>query len=376
MLLAINWGVPEIVGMTIGCLIIACAFIIGLMFLLGFITFKNTFARPKVRTPEAHPLRSVLCPHGNEYAEKLEAAEKAFEEIPFEWISVQSEDGLKLSARYYKSEGAEKTVIGMHGFASNAVRDFALIAPHYLEKGYNVLLPAERGHGESEGQYTGLGVLESKDIKVWVSEIIKIAPGTEIFIHGISIGATAAALSVSDALPNAVKGIIVDSAFTRIWDVMCFQIKELYKLTPFPILHIAEVFSKRLLKMGFHRERTIESVRQAEAPMLFIHGGKDKLAPVYMCEALYNACTAPKAKFIAESAGYAEALMTETESYIAAVDEFMSDPAPKADETPKADEAPKANEAPKAETAEIGAAAESVEAAEEVTADEGAEGAE
>ena len=326
MLLDINWGVPAIVGTTIGCLLVACGFIIGLMFLLGYITFKNTFSRPKNNTPEKHPLHGILCPHSGEYAEKIDAASKALEKIPFEWVSVESEDGLKLSARFYKAENASKTIVCMHGFSSNSIRDFALITPHYLERGCNVLLTSERGHGESEGQYSGLGVLESKDVKVWVSEALKLAPHTDIFIHGVSIGAVAAALSCSEGLPNAVKGIISDSAFTRIWDIMCFQIRQVYKLTPFPILHIAEFFAKRFMKIGFRRERTLDSVKQAEVPMLFIHGGKDSTVPVYMCEALYSACTAPKAKFIAESAGYSEAMAMETEKYTEAVDSFIDNP--------------------------------------------------
>ena len=123
----------------------------------------------------------------------------------------------------------------------------------------------------------------------------------------------------------------MDSAFTRIWDIMCFQIRELYKLTPFPILQIAELFARRFMKIGFHRERTIDAVKQAEVPILFIHGENDRVAPVYMGEALYNACTAPKAKFFVENAGYAEGMMTATEKYVAAVDAFMNDPRAKAE---------------------------------------------
>lgn len=331
MLLEINWDVPAIVGTAIGCLLVACGFIIGLMFLLGYVTFRNLFVRRKEKTPEEHPLHSVLCPNSSAYAEKLAAAMKELEKQPFEWVSAESEDGLKLSARYYKAAGAKRTVICMHGYASNAVRDFAMITPYYFEKGYNVLLATERAHGESEGHYTGLGVLEAKDIKVWVSEIAKIAPETEIFIHGVSIGAVAAALASAASLPGNVKGMIVDSAFTRIWDIMCFQIRELYKLTPFPILQIAELFARRFMKIGFHRERTIDAVKQAEVPILFIHGENDRVAPVYMGEALYNACTAPKAKFFVENAGYAEGMMTATEKYIAAVDAFMNDPRAKAE---------------------------------------------
>ena len=82
MLLEINWDVPAIVGTAIGCLLVACGFIIGLMFLLGYVTFRNSFARPKTKTPEEHPLHSVLCPNSSAYAEKLAEAMKELEKQP------------------------------------------------------------------------------------------------------------------------------------------------------------------------------------------------------------------------------------------------------------------------------------------------------
>ena len=64
MLLEINWGVPAIVGTAIGCLLVACGFIIGLMFLLGYVTFRNSFARPKAKTPVRVTVALVQSPAG------------------------------------------------------------------------------------------------------------------------------------------------------------------------------------------------------------------------------------------------------------------------------------------------------------------------
>ena len=315
-----------IAGVVIGALIIACAFIIGLFFLLGYVTFLAAFKRPKTSDPAAHPLRAVFCPHAEEYAEKLAAAKAEADSAEFEWVSVESADGLKLSARLYKKEGASVTVICMHGYSSAGTRDFATILPYYFEKGFNVLLPAERAHGESEGSYTGLGVLEVADLELWVAEVNKLFPENIIYIHGISIGATTALLYSAKNLPSNVKGIVSDSAYTRLWDVLSYQIKHLYKLQPFPILQIAELFAHRFIKIGFHRDSALEAVKQAGVPILFIHGAKDVLLPIYMCEAMYSACTAPKSKFVSETAGFAEAAIMDTDNYLKAVDAFFSSP--------------------------------------------------
>lgn len=312
-----------ITGVVLGALIIACAFIIGLFFLLGYITFLATFKRPKFSDPAKHPLHSVLCPNYDSYSESLSAAQKALEEKASEPLSVTAADGVKLAARFYKAENAAATVICMHGYSSTGTRDFANILPYYFSKSFNVLLPSERAHGESGGNYTGLGVIEVGDLELWVAEAIKLAPETKIFIHGISSGATTALLYSAKNLPSNVKGIIEDSGYTKLWDVLCYQIKQIYRLQPFPILHIAELFARRFLKTSFRRDSAMDAVRQAGVPILFIHGAKDILMPIYMCEALYSACTAPKAKFVAEKAGFAEASLMEKDGYLAAVGSFI-----------------------------------------------------
>lgn len=313
-----------ITGVVLGALIVACAFIIGLFFLLGYITFLATFKRPKFSDPAKHPLHTVLCPNNESYSESLAAAEKELREKVFETLSVTAADGVRLVAKFYKTENAAATVICMHGYASTGTRDFSNILPYYFSKGYNVLLPDERAHGESGGNYTGLGVIEVGDLELWVSEAIKAAPETKIFIHGISSGAITALLYSAKNLPANVKGIIEDSGYTKLWDVLCYQIKQIYRLQPFPILHIAELFARRFLKTSFHRDSAMDAVRQAGAPILFIHGAKDLLIPIYMCEALYSACTAPKSKFVAEKAGFAEASLMEKDGYLAAVDSFIA----------------------------------------------------
>lgn len=313
-----------ITGVVLGALIIACAFIIGLLFLLGYITFLATFKRPKFSDPSKHPLHAVLCPNIDSYSESLNFAKADLEKIAFESVYATTADGLKLFARFYKTEGASVTVICMHGYSSEGIRDFANVLPYYFSKGFNVLLPDERAHGASEGNYTGLGILEVNDLVVWVAEANKLAPETHIYIHGISSGATAALLYSAKNLPSNVKGIIEDSGYTRLWDVLCYQIKQIYRLTPFPILHIAELFARRFIKTGFHRDSALEAVKQSGVPILFIHGAKDLLMPIFMCEAMYSACTSPKSKFVAEKAGFAEASFIEKDGYLAAIDSFFA----------------------------------------------------
>ena len=99
-----------ITGVVLGALIIACAFIIGLLFLLGYITFLATFKRPKFSDPSKHPLHAVLCPNIDSYSESLNFAKADLEKIAFESVYATTADGLKLFARFYKTEGASVTM--------------------------------------------------------------------------------------------------------------------------------------------------------------------------------------------------------------------------------------------------------------------------
>lgn len=312
-----------IIGVVIASLIVACAVIVGVFFLLGYVTFA-TFVRRRNNDNDLSkaPIFAALGPDFAKYREFVKEKAEEFEKVPFEWVSVKSKDGLKLSGRYYKQEGAPATVICMPGFGPSAYIDCGQFGNYWLGKGFNLLLVTNRARGESEGQYLGFGTLEAEDLKVWVAAVVAKNPEAKIFIHGCSAGATAAMLASAKDLPNNVKGIIEDSGYTRTWDVFVYQIKQVYKLAPFPILHIAELFTKKKAKYNF-RASAVKAVSMSGVPILFIHGASDKLAPTYMCNALHAACTAPKDILVVEGAGHMQSYMRATEAYEAKLDEFV-----------------------------------------------------
>ena len=235
-----------IIGVVIASLIVACAVIVGVFFLLGYVTFASFIRRRNNDNDLSKaPIFAALGPDFAKYREFVQGKAEEFEKVPFEWVSVKSKDGLKLSGRYYAQEGAEATVICMPGFGPSAYIDCGQFGNYWRAKGFNLLLVTNRARGESEGQYLGFGTLEAEDLKVWVAAVVAKNPEAKIFIHGCSAGATAAMLASAKDLPNNVKGIIEDSGYTRTWDVFVYQIKQIYKLTPFPILHIAELSRKR-----------------------------------------------------------------------------------------------------------------------------------
>ncbi len=314
--------IPEIVGLAIGCLIIACGIIIAVFFLCGYLTFKDLCHRKEsLDKLEQSPYVGALGPRLSEFCEFREDAYNALKGTPFSWESVTSVDDARLFGRFYKVDGANKTIICVPGYLTSGVQCFASILPFYMANGYNVLVVTNRGQAESGGKHVTFGKKEAEDLKAWVDKVNELVAEGEIIIHGIDVGAVSALLA-SKALGKEVKGIISDSAYSKPWDVFVYQIKQIYHLSPFPILHVAEYFAKRFAKVSF-RDSAVKAVAESEIPTLFIHGAKDMFIPYYMTSACYESCASQKQLLIVDGAGHAQGIFKDPDTYKQAVSEFL-----------------------------------------------------
>ena len=69
----------------------------------------------------------------------------------------------------------------------------------------------------------------------------------------------------------------------------------------------------------------IEVVDKIKIPILFIHGTEDGLVPFAMMGRLFDACTAPKEKFVVEGAGHADAKKTNPTAYFEKIFNFLEE---------------------------------------------------
>ena len=313
--------IPEIVGLSIGCLLIACGIIIAIFFLCGYLTFRELNHRKETLDKlEETPYVGALGPNLKEYSEYREDAYKALRGTSFSWESVTADDEVRLFARLYKVENSTKTVICLPGYRNSAIKTFAPFVFFYMEKGYNVLLVTNRGQAESGGKHITFGAKESAALLKWIEKVNEIFVDGEILIHGVEIGANSALLL--SAMDDKIKGIVSDSAYSKPWDVFVYQIKQIFRLSPFPILHIAEYFSKRFAKVGY-QDSAIKALAESKVPVLFLHGAKDMFVPSYMCNACFESCLSPKAMLIVEGAGHGQAHFKDTEAVESAITEFI-----------------------------------------------------
>lgn len=317
----------DISGIAIGCLLVACAIIICVFFILGYVTFLNTLRRPKNAVPPyAEGFLALMGPDFKEFVEFQKTAARAAKELPSEDAEVTSDDGLTLRAKFFPaSPESKKTVLFLHGYRSTGMGDFGALIGFYLRSDYNVLLPDMRASGFSEGSYSGFSVLDTKDAVKWLAYLDNRILEGKVIIHGLSMGAaTAMNVSALPSLPLNVKCIISDSGFSSAAEILKYQITQIYKLSAFPIFDIAELFCRKIARYDLKKVTPLKSVADSSVPIFFIHGERDLLVPTYMGEACYAACTAPKDKWIVEDAGHAQCYFKERAAYEEKVTEFIN----------------------------------------------------
>ena len=190
--------------------------------------------------------------------------------------------------------------------------------------GFNVLVPDNRAHGESEGKYIGMGWLDRLDVIKWIDYLIATYGNIKIILYGISMGAATVMFSTAENLPNNVKACIEDCGYTSIWDEFKAIYKKSFKLPTFPILNIANITAKIKAGYSFKEGSVLEAVKKSKIPILFIHGEEDKLVPYNMVEKLYDEASCEKEKISVKNAGHTESSTVDSELYWNKVKKFIT----------------------------------------------------
>ena len=87
-----------------------------------------------------------------------------FEYSNYEDLFITSKDNLKLHNYLIKNKvTSNKWAIVVHGYTSQG-KLMASYAQNFYKMGYNIIMPDLRGHGQSEGNYIGMGWDERLDI--------------------------------------------------------------------------------------------------------------------------------------------------------------------------------------------------------------------
>lgn len=244
-----------------------------------------------------------------------------------EHITIKSRDNLTLHGDYFPADNPSDTiVIAHHGYTSMGMNDCPSICSFFLKKGADCLIVDNRGHGKSEGKYIGFGILDRYDCLEWIKYAVnRFGPDKKIILYGVSMGATTVVMTAGfPDLPENVKLVISDCAFTSPYDVFSHILKRDYHLPPFPVMNINDALCRQKAGYGFQDYSTLTAVAQTKVPILFIHGKEDDFVPTWMSEKNYVACRSPKDLYLVDNAGHAASLYENPPLYEEKVEEFVN----------------------------------------------------
>ena len=236
---------------------------------------------------------------------------------------ITSFDNLKLHSYEVINENkTDKWAIVVHGYTSEG-NLLSSKAKYFYEIGYNVLVPDLRGHGNSQGDYIGMGWDDRLDIMDWIDYIVENNPNAEIALHGTSMGSATVLMVSGEKLPENVKAIVADCGYTSVWDEFSYQLKSLFNLPSFPVMNLSNMVTMVRAGYSLKDASAIEQVKKATVPILYVHGDEDDFVPYYMMDELYNATNSTKEKLTVEGAEHAKSDLVNPQLYWSTIYDFL-----------------------------------------------------
>ncbi len=209
-----------------------------------------TIQRKLMYAPQKH----VVTPHMHDAPEGMEQ------------IAVQTDDGLTLKAFFLPPCDGRPVVIYFHG-NTGVVADAAHKMIPLAKAGFGILMPEYRGYGGNPGSPSEEGLI--RDALAARETAERLCPNAPIVYYGMSLG-TGVANALAEKKPPAA--LIQEAGFTSFVDAA----REIYWFLPLTLM----------MKDTYKTEERIRSLR---APLLVLHGERDKTVPVGQARRVFAA---------------------------------------------------------------------------------------
>ena len=266
-----------------------------------------------------HPGKKI-----SESKQKLIDASLKIKALPMTLVTMKNRSGMQLFGHWYPYEGAERTVILVHGWHGAWHQDFSGIAPFLHDAKCNLLLIEQRCHNSSDGKLISYGILERYDVEDWVSYTRENLSALPLYLYGMSMGAST--VLMASVLPGCadVKGIISDCGFTSPHEIISLTVKRrVGRELPITLAAVGKLCHLRA-NFRYKDYSTVDALKQnTNIPMLFIHGDEDDFVPCEMTYQNYLACAAPKEILIVKGANHGRCCVVDAEAYQKKVLDFI-----------------------------------------------------
>ncbi len=279
----------------------------------AFYAYKLTHFYDDATLREPNPSRNIFSKTwrlftGPKYPKSI------IETLPgftYETVRLETKDGLSIEAWYSKTDSVAKgTVILFHGLS--IAKDHLLDeADEFRNTGYNVMLVDFRGHGNSEGNTTTMGVKESEEVKIAYDYILTLGE-KRIFLWGSSLGAVVIIKAIVDYNMD-VSGIILEAPFASIQS----HLKARARLLGFPKQPFAFLTTFWIgIERGFNGlgANTCKYAKEINCPVLLQWGSEDVYVLKWEIDSVFNAIASSNKKLTIYEDAFHESLFRRNRS--------------------------------------------------------------
>lgn len=271
----------EITRRWIGRVSLATALFYVVFSVAGGITLAEMSVRMKPRPPGAalHFKDSVRTQFGTSV----------------ENVTLQARDGATLKGWYVQPPlGNGESVVLLHGVGGNRM-DASGFSSMFLKRGYAVLLPDSRAHGESGGEVATYGVLERDDVARWVDWLRNRDPGCT-YLLGESMGAAIGLQAAAQT--SRLCAVAAESPFATFREVGYERLgwstgtgTVFWKTVGRPLIEVAIAYTRLRYGVYLPEASPEEAVKTSRVPMLLIAGTADRNILMRNAEELQSVCS-------------------------------------------------------------------------------------
>jgi fermentation-respiration switch protein FrsA (DUF1100 family) len=237
-------------------------------------------------------------------------------------VTFPSNSGSNIHGWYAPGRSGGGAVLLLHGVGAN--RTSMLGRARFLhDEGFTVLAPDFQAHGESPGEHTTFGALESLDAAAALAFLRARDPHERIGVIGVSMGGAAALLGPGPLDANA---FVLESVYPTIRQATSDRLGTWFgpfgglarTLAP-AVIHLVG----RNIGVTEAELQPIDNISRLHAPLLLLTGTADPYTPIAEEESLYAQAPTPKSYWAVPGAGHEDLHAFDPSEYERRVGTFL-----------------------------------------------------
>ncbi|CAM5999230.1 unnamed protein product [Sphagnum balticum] len=275
----------------------------------------KTIKKIAALTPLLGAAYFALSPRFNErlYASKLfqplydpdgDYVQALFTNNKYQDVFFATENGSKLHAIWFQTEGAKKTVLVSHGNEGNLF-DLGILLQGLIDGGNSVFVYDYQGFGRSQGKPSIRSLCEDSVAAYdWLVTEGDVAP-RDVIAYGESIGGGVTCQLIRT---REVCGVILQSAFTSMRDLALENMPwmQIYPTSMFPQPYMDNALA----------------IEDFSKPVLIIHGAKDTEVGKRHGEILFERVTGSKSYLELPNTAHDEVAVEDRQAFVEGIREF------------------------------------------------------